>query len=159
MHFLIYTLFPEVFRQPYDVCCCYILTINICEIMVFLLKLSEIQHGIEMGCNLCSLKRSLQWNIIHSTVTGITPKWKLQQMRHEGVGLRVKEQCQWVLRSTKKSPPFCRAIGLQTSCGLQINSGTVCRELHRMNRELLHPILTSPYQCKAEYWCKAHSVF
>ncbi|CAI9577865.1 unnamed protein product, partial [Staurois parvus] len=79
-------------------------------------------------------------NIPRSTVSGITTKWKqlgtTVTQSQSGRPCKMTEQGQCMLKHT-----VCRsrrlsvesiAKDLQTSCGFQISTTTVCRELHGM---------------------------
>ena len=106
-------------------------------------ELSEFQHGTVIGCHPCnkiSCEISLLLNIPQSTVSGIITKWqrlgttatKPQSARP----CKMMEHCERMLRCTvrrgRQLSAESIAPDLQTSCGLQISSRTVRRELHRM---------------------------
>ena len=112
----------------------------------------NLQRGTVTGCHLCnksSREVSSLLNIPQSAVSGIITKWKrlgttATQLRSGGPRKNT-ERGQWMLRRI-----VCRgrqlsaesiATELQTSCGLQVSSRTVRRELHGMgfHGEQLHP--------------------
>ncbi|CAI9532541.1 unnamed protein product [Staurois parvus] len=109
---------------------------NICERIGRSQELSEFKHGTVIGCHLCnkSIREiSLLLNIPRSTVSGIITKWK--QLRTIATQPQ-SERGQHMLKHT-----VCRscqlsaesiAKDLQPSCGLQISTTTVRRELHGM---------------------------
>ena len=75
-------------------------------------ELSAFQCGTVIGCHLCnksSREISSLLNILQSTVSDIVTKWKRLRKSAESI-----------------------STDIQTSCGLQISSRTVCRELHGM---------------------------
>ena len=93
--------------------------------------LSEFQRATMIGCHLCnksSHEISSLLNIPQSTVSGIMTKWKClgttATQPQTGRPRKMTEQGHSVQRSI--------ATDLQTSCGLQISSRTVHRELHGM---------------------------
>ncbi|CAI9531703.1 unnamed protein product, partial [Staurois parvus] len=109
---------------------------NICERMGRSQELSEIKRGTVIGCHLCNKsihEISLLLNIPRSTVSGIITKWRQlgttttqppsewgqRMLKHT-----VRRSCQLSAESIAKD--------LQTSCGLQISTTTVRRELHGM---------------------------
>lgn len=101
---------------------------NICERMGRSQELSKIQRGTVIGCHPCnksSREISSLLNIPQSTVSGI-----ITQSGH------MTEQGQRMLRHTvrrgRQLTAESIATHLQTSCGLQISSRTVRRELHGM---------------------------
>ncbi|CAI9610413.1 unnamed protein product [Staurois parvus] len=119
---------------------------NICERMVFSKELSEVKRGTIIGCHLgnksiCEI--SLLLNIPRSTVIicGIITKWK--QLRTtatqplSGRPHKMTERGQHMLKHTVRRS--CQlstesvAKDLPTSCGLQISTTTVHRELHGMS--------------------------
>ena len=107
-------------------------------------------------------------NIPQSTVSGIITEWKrvgmIATQPRSGRPHKTMERGQWMLRRI-----VCRgrqlsaesiATDLQTSCGLQISSRTVRRELHGMG---FHgrAAASNPHisKCNAKrwiQWCKAH---
>ncbi|CAI9558705.1 unnamed protein product, partial [Staurois parvus] len=92
------------------------------------------KRGAVIGCHLCNKSiRDISWllNIPRSTVSGIIIKWKqlgttATQPPSER-GQRMLKRT--VLRSRQLSAGSI-AKDLQTSCGLQISTTTVRRELH-----------------------------
>ena len=118
-------------------------------------------------CNKSSPEISSLLNIPQSTVSGIITKWKrlgttATQPRH-GRLRKMMERGQWMLRHIVRRGHQLSAesiaTDLQTSCGLQISSRTVPRELHGMG---FHgqAAASTPYisKCIAErqmQWCKA----
>ncbi|CAI9586557.1 unnamed protein product, partial [Staurois parvus] len=109
---------------------------NICERMGCSQELSEFKRGTMIGCHLCNKsvrEISLLLDIPRSTVSGIKTKWKqlgttaTQQQSERGQRMLKGTVC----RSRQLSAESV-AKDLQTSCGLQISTTTVCRELHRM---------------------------
>ena len=73
-----------------------------------------------------------------STVSGIITKWKqlgtTATQSQSGVPRKMTERGQWMLRrivrKDRQVSAESIATDLQTSCGLQISSRTMCRELH-----------------------------
>ncbi|CAI9603171.1 unnamed protein product [Staurois parvus] len=120
-------------------------------------ELSESKRGTVIGCYLCNKSIhdiSLLLNIPRSTVSGIVTKWKqLGTTATQPPSGRPRKMTEWgqsllkctVCRSHQLSAESI-AKDLQTSCGLQISTTTVRRELHgRVSMaEQLHPSLTSP---------------
>ncbi|CAI9619744.1 unnamed protein product, partial [Staurois parvus] len=109
---------------------------NICEKMGCSQELSEFKHGTMIGCHLCNksiYEISLLLNISRSTVSGIITKWK--QLGTTATQLR-SEWGQHLLKHTARRSRQLSAESiandLQTSCGLQISTTTVYRELHEM---------------------------
>ncbi|CAI9600660.1 unnamed protein product [Staurois parvus] len=100
-------------------------------------ELSEFKCGTVLGCHLCNksiLEFSLLLNIPQSTIKGITTKWKQLgtaaqpqsgRPRKTTVSLTEVTNCLQNEVATLESI----AKDLQT-CGLQISTTTVCRELH-----------------------------
>ncbi|CAI9551663.1 unnamed protein product, partial [Staurois parvus] len=109
---------------------------KICERMGCSLELSEFKRGTVIGCHLCNKsirKISLPLNIPQSTFSGIITKWKqlgttATQPRSE----RGQHMLQRTLSTSRQMFAKSIAKDLQTLCGLQISTTTVCRELHRM---------------------------
>ncbi|CAI9582631.1 unnamed protein product, partial [Staurois parvus] len=109
---------------------------NICERMGRSQELSEFKLGTVIGCHLCnkSIREiSLLLNIPQSTVGGIITKWKqlvptaTQPQSERGHRMLKCTVCRsWQLSAESI------AKDLQTSCGLQISTTTVCRELQGM---------------------------
>ncbi|CAI9557435.1 unnamed protein product, partial [Staurois parvus] len=97
--------------------------------------LSEFRRGTVIGCHLCNKSTreiSLLLNIPQSTVSGIITRWKQ-------LGTTTQPQSKWDQRMVKRTVRrSCQlsaetiAKDLQTSCGLQISTTTVHRELHGM---------------------------
>ncbi|CAI9615541.1 unnamed protein product, partial [Staurois parvus] len=116
---------------------------NICERMGCSQELSDSKRGTVIGCHLCNKSiHDISWplNIPRSTVSGIITKWKqlgtTATQPPSGRPRKMTERGQLMLRHT-----VCRsrqlsaesiAKDLQTWCGLQISTTTVCRELHGM---------------------------
>ncbi|CAI9539695.1 unnamed protein product, partial [Staurois parvus] len=109
---------------------------NICERMGCSQELSEFKRGTVIGCHLCNksiCEISLLLNIPRPTASGIITKWKqletteTQSQNERGQCMlkrTVRRNCQLSAESTAKD--------LQTSCGFQISTTTVRRELHGM---------------------------
>ncbi|CAI9584558.1 unnamed protein product [Staurois parvus] len=125
-----------------------------------------------IGCHLCnkSIREiSLLLNIPQSTVSGIITKWKqLGTAPTQPPSGRPCNMTEWgecmlkctVCRGLQRSAESI-AKDLQTSCGLQISTTTVRRELHGMG---FHgrAAASKPYitKCNAKcwmQWCKARS--
>ncbi|CAI9555676.1 unnamed protein product [Staurois parvus] len=109
---------------------------NICERMGRSQELIEFKCGTVIGCHLCNKSRreiSLLLNIPRSPVSGIITKWK--QLGTTATQ-PPSEQGQRMLKHTvhRRHQLSAESIAkdLQTSCGLQISTTTVHRELHRM---------------------------
>ncbi|CAI9582124.1 unnamed protein product [Staurois parvus] len=96
-----------------------------------------------IGCHLCnkSIREVyLLLNIPRSTVSGIITKWK--QLGTTATQTQSVRPCKMTERGQRMLKlTVCRshqlsaasiAKDLQTSCGLQIKTTTVCRELHGM---------------------------
>ncbi|CAI9578781.1 unnamed protein product, partial [Staurois parvus] len=99
-------------------------------------ELSEFKRGTVIGCHLCnkSIREiSLLLNIPRSTVSGIIRKWKqlgttaTQPQSEKGQGMLKRT----VRRSHQLSAESI-AKDLKTSCGLQISTTAMHRELHGM---------------------------
>ncbi|CAI9547277.1 unnamed protein product, partial [Staurois parvus] len=109
---------------------------NICERMGRSQELSEFKCGTVIGCHLCNksiCEISLLLNIPRSTVSGIITKWKqmgttVTQPQNE----RGQRMLKCSVRRSSQQSAESIAKDLQTSCGLQISTTTVCRELHGM---------------------------
>ncbi|CAI9548649.1 unnamed protein product, partial [Staurois parvus] len=107
---------------------------NICERMGRTQELSEFKRGAVIGCHLCNKSIhdiSLLLNIPRSTVCGVITKWKqlgttATQLPSKGGQHMLKRT---VCRSCQVSAQSI-AKDLQTFCGLQISTITVCRQLH-----------------------------
>ena len=128
---------------------------NICERMGPSQELSEFKRGTVIGCHLCnkSIREiSSLLNIPRSTVSGIITKWKqlgtTATQPRSGRPRKITERGQRMLRRTvRRSRQLSAesiATDLQTSCGLQISSRTVRRELHGMGFHGQAPASTSP---------------
>ncbi|CAI9589138.1 unnamed protein product, partial [Staurois parvus] len=109
---------------------------NICERMGRSQELSEFKRGTVIGCHLCNKsihEISLLLNIPRPTVSGIITKWKqlgtiaTQPRSEQGQRMLKRTAC----RSHQLSAESI-AKDFQTSCGLQISTTTVRRELHGM---------------------------
>ncbi|CAI9544551.1 unnamed protein product [Staurois parvus] len=143
---------------------------NIGERMGRSQELSEFKRGPVIGFLLCNKSiRDISWllNIPRSTVSGIITKWKQMgttaTQPPSGRPRKMTERSQHMLKHT-----VCRsqqlsaesiAKDLQTSCGLQVSTTTVCRELHGMGfhgrAAAFKPYIT---KCNAKHrmqWCKA----
>ncbi|KAL6466679.1 hypothetical protein MHYP_G00244830 [Metynnis hypsauchen] len=134
-------------------------------------ELSDFERGAVIGCHLCSKSSreiSSLLNIPQSTVSCIISKWKrlgtTATQPRSGRPRKMTEQGQRMLkhivRRGHQLSAESIATDLQTSCGLQISTSTVRRELHEMG---FHggAAASKPYTPKriAErrmQWCKAH---
>ena len=118
-------------------------------------------------CDKSSREISSLLNIPQSTVSGIRTKWKRLEMTatqpRSGRSHKMMEESQRILRCIvrrgRQLSAESIATDLQTSCGLQISSRTVRRELHGMG---FHgrAAASKPYisKCNAKrrmQWCKA----
>ncbi|CAI9624699.1 unnamed protein product, partial [Staurois parvus] len=108
---------------------------NICERLSRSQELSEFKHGTVIGCHLCNksiCEVSLLLNIPRSTVSGIITKWK----QLGTTATQPPKQDQRMLKRTGRRSHQLSAESIdkdfQTSCGLQISTTTVHRELHGM---------------------------
>ncbi|CAI9623196.1 unnamed protein product, partial [Staurois parvus] len=109
---------------------------KICERMGRSQELSEFKRGTMIGCHLCnkSIREiSLLLYIPRSTVSRFITKWKqlgttAAQPRSEWGQCMLKRT---VCRNHQLSAESI-AKDLQTLCGLQISTTTVCEELHGM---------------------------
>ncbi|CAI9578264.1 unnamed protein product, partial [Staurois parvus] len=133
-------------------------------------ELSGFKSGTMIGLHLCNkYMREIFFllNIPRSTVSGIITKWKqvgtTATQPGSGRPHKMTERGQRMLKCT-----VCRsrqlsaesiAKDLQTLCGLQISTTTVCRELHGMGvhgqAAASKPNIT---KCNAKHqmqWCKA----
>ncbi|CAI9613150.1 unnamed protein product, partial [Staurois parvus] len=132
-------------------------------------ELSEFNRGTVIGCHLCKSIReiSLLLNIPRSTVSGILTKWKqlgtTATQSRSGRPRKMIELHQRMLKFTvrRSRQLFAESIAkdFQTSCGLQISTTTLCRELHGMGFHGL-AAASKPYitKCNAKrrmQWCKA----
>ena len=129
---------------------------NICERMGRSQELSEFQRGTVTGCHLCNKSSraiSSLLSISQSTVSGIITKWKrlgtTATQPRSGRPRKMTERGQRMLRRIvlrgHQHSAESVATDLQTSCGLQISSKTVRRELHGMGFQAIH----HQVQCKA----------
>ncbi|CAI9549836.1 unnamed protein product [Staurois parvus] len=92
----------------------------------------------ERLCNKFILEISLLLNIPQSTVSGIVTKWKQlgtpatqpPSGRPRKMTERGKRMLKCTVRRSHQLSAESIAKELQTSCGLQISTTTVCRELH-----------------------------
>ncbi|CAI9563196.1 unnamed protein product, partial [Staurois parvus] len=109
---------------------------NICERMGHSQELSEFKRGTMIGCHLCNKsihEISLLLNIPRSTISGIITKW--EQLGTTASQARSEQGQHMLKRTVRRSRQLSAesiAKDLQTSCGLQISTTTVCRELHGM---------------------------
>ena len=119
-------------------------------------------------CNKSSHEISSLLNIPQSTVSGILTKWKRLGMTAtqpwSGMPHKMTEQGQRMLRHIvrrgRQLSAESIATDLQTSCGLQISSRTVCRELHGMGfhgrAAASKPNINKCNAKRQIQWCKAH---
>ena len=113
---------------------------NICERMGRSQELSGFQRGTVTGRHLSdksSREVSSLLNIPQSAVSGIITKWKrlgtTAAQPRSGRPRKMTERGQRMLRRRgRRLSAESIATDLQTSCGLQISSGTERRELHGM---------------------------
>ncbi|CAI9564991.1 unnamed protein product [Staurois parvus] len=116
---------------------------NVCERMGRSQELSEFKRGTVIGCYLCnkSIREiSLLLNIPRSTVSDIITKWRqlgtTATQPQSGRPRKMTERGQHMLNHTVRRSHQMSiesiAKDLQTSCGLQISTTTVHRELHGM---------------------------
>ncbi|CAI9537151.1 unnamed protein product [Staurois parvus] len=99
-------------------------------------ELSEFKRGTTIGCHLCNKSIhgiSLLLNIPRPTVSGIITKWKKMrtttpQPRNEWGQFMLEH----TVRRSRQLSEESIAKDLQTSCGLQISTTAVRRELHGM---------------------------
>uniref|UniRef100_A0A8C5QSV3 Transposase Tc1-like domain-containing protein n=1 Tax=Leptobrachium leishanense TaxID=445787 RepID=A0A8C5QSV3_9ANUR len=143
---------------------------NICERMGRSQVLSVFQRGTVIGYHLCnksSREISSLLNIPQSPVSCIIRTWKClgttATQPRSGSPHKLTERGQRMLRRIvrrgRQLSAESIATDLQTSCGLQISSRTVRRELHGM-RFHGRAAASKPYitKCNAErrmQWCKA----
>ncbi|CAI9586366.1 unnamed protein product, partial [Staurois parvus] len=108
---------------------------NICERMGRSQEL-KFKHGTMIGCHLCNKSIcdiSLLLNIPRSTVSGIITKWKqLGTTATQPPSERGQRMLKCTVHRSRHLSAESIAKDLQTSCGLQISTTTVCRELHGM---------------------------
>ncbi|CAI9624471.1 unnamed protein product, partial [Staurois parvus] len=99
-------------------------------------ELSEFNRGTVIGCHLCNKsihEISLLLNIPRSTVSGIITKWlQLGTIATQPQNERGQRLLLRTVRRSHKLSAESIAKDLQTSCGLQIRTTTVRRELHGM---------------------------
>ncbi|CAI9564490.1 unnamed protein product, partial [Staurois parvus] len=122
----------------------------------------------ERLCNKSIRDISLLLNIPRSTVSGIVTKWKqlgtTATQPQSGRPRKMTERGQRMLKRTvhrsRQLSAESIAKDLQTSCGLQISTTTVRRELHGMGfhgqADASKPYIT---KCNAKcrmQWCKLH---
>ncbi|CAI9583969.1 unnamed protein product, partial [Staurois parvus] len=114
---------------------------HICERMGRSQELSDSKRGPVIGCHLCNKSiRDISWllNILRSTVSGIITKWKqlgtTGTQPPSGRPRNMTERGQHMLKLTVHRSHQLSAESIakdfQTSCGLQISTSTVHRELH-----------------------------
>jgi len=118
-------------------------------------------------CNKSSHEMSSLLNIPQSAVSGIITKWKrlgtTATQPQSGRPRKMTERGQRMLRRTvrrgRQLSAESIATDLQTSCGLQISSRTVCRELHGMGfhgrAAASRPYITKCNAKRLMQWCKA----
>ncbi|CAI9593013.1 unnamed protein product, partial [Staurois parvus] len=82
----------------------------------------------ERLCNKSIREISLLLNIPQSTVSDIITKWK--QLGTTATQPQSGRPCKMLKHRVHRSHQLSIAKDLQTSCGLQISTTTVCRELH-----------------------------
>ncbi|CAI9568750.1 unnamed protein product [Staurois parvus] len=111
-------------------------SINICERIGHSQELSEFKRGTVIGCHLCNksiCEISLLLNISWSTVSGIITKWKqLGTTANQPRSDRGQRMLKCTVCRSRQLSAESIAKDLQTSCGLQISTTTVHRELHGM---------------------------
>ncbi|CAI9583371.1 unnamed protein product, partial [Staurois parvus] len=109
---------------------------NICERMGRSQELSDSKRGPVIGCHLCNKSiRDISWllNIPGSTVSGIITKWKLLgTTATQPPSERGQRMLKCTVHRSHQLSAESIAKDLQTWCGLQISTTTVCRELHGM---------------------------
>ncbi|CAI9611775.1 unnamed protein product [Staurois parvus] len=109
---------------------------KICERMGRSQELSEFKRSTVIGCHLCNKsihEISLLLNIPQSTVGGIITKSKqLGTMATKPRSERGQHMLKRTVCRRRKLSAESIVKDLQASCGLQISSTAVCRELHRM---------------------------
>ncbi|CAI9535834.1 unnamed protein product, partial [Staurois parvus] len=116
---------------------------NICARLGCSQELSELKCGTVIGCHLCNksiFEISLLLNIPRSTVSCILTKWKqLGTTATQPRCGRPRKMTEWGQRMLKLTVRRSRQLSaesmakdLQTSCGLQISTTKVRRELHGM---------------------------
>ncbi|KAI2659461.1 Transposable element Tc1 transposase [Labeo rohita] len=143
---------------------------NICERIGRSQELSEFRRGTVIGCHLCnksSREISTLLNIPQSTVSCIIRTWKrlgtTTTQPRSGRPHKLTVRGQWILRRIvrrgRQLSAESIATDLQTSCGLQISSRTVRRELHGMGfhgqAAASKPYITKCNAKRRMQWCKA----
>ncbi|CAI9537273.1 unnamed protein product [Staurois parvus] len=134
---------------------------NICERMGRSQELSEFKRDTVIGCHLCnkSIREiSLLLNIPRSTVSDIITKWKQlgtaaarpPSGRPRKMTERGEHIMEHIVRRSHQQSAESIAKDLHTSCGLQISTTTVHRELHGMGFQ--GQAAASKRQMQ---WCKA----
>ena len=124
---------PQVFESKY--LGTQTVSTHICERMGCSQELSEFQHGTVIGCHLCnksSCEVSSLLNMPQSTVSGFVTKWKLLEMTATKMMEQGQRMLRRIVRRGRQLSAESIATDLQTSCGVQFSSRTVCRELHGM---------------------------
>ncbi|CAI9570519.1 unnamed protein product, partial [Staurois parvus] len=144
---------------------------NIYKSMGHSQELSEFKHGTMIGCHLCSKsirEISFLQNIPRSTVSSIKTKWKqlgtTTTQPQSGRPHKMTDQSQRMLKHTVhrcyQLSAESVAKNLQTSCGLQISTATVHRELHEMGfhgqAAASKPFITKCIAKHCIQWRKAH---
>uniref|UniRef100_A0A3Q2W3X4 Tc1-like transposase DDE domain-containing protein n=1 Tax=Haplochromis burtoni TaxID=8153 RepID=A0A3Q2W3X4_HAPBU len=134
-------------------------------------ELSEFQRGTVIGCHLSSRSSreiSSLLNIPQSTVSSIITKWKrlgtTATQPRSGRPRKITKRGKWmlkhILRRGSQLSAESIATDLQTSCGVQISSRTVRRELHEMGfygcAAAPKPYITNRNAKHRMRWCKAH---
>ncbi|CAI9573868.1 unnamed protein product, partial [Staurois parvus] len=117
----------------------------------------------ERLCNKYIREISLLLNIPRSTVSGIITKWKqlgttaIQPQSNRPRKMTERGQCMLKPTVRRSCQLSAKSIGkdLQTSCGLQISTTTVHRELHGIGF-LCRAAASKPYitKCHAKKLCK-----
>ncbi|CAI9610523.1 unnamed protein product [Staurois parvus] len=143
---------------------------NICERMGLSQELSEFKRGTVIGCHLCNKsirELSLLLNIPRSTVSGIITKEKqlgtTATLPRSGTPRKMIERGQRMLKRTvhrsHRLSAESIAKDLQTSCGLQISTTTVRRELLGLGfhgrAAASKPYITKCNAKRQVQWCKA----
>ncbi|KAL0147114.1 hypothetical protein M9458_057638 [Cirrhinus mrigala] len=143
---------------------------NICERMGRSQELSEFQRGTVIGYHLCnksSCEISSLLNIPQSTVSCIIRTWKRLGMtatqprrgRPRKLTERGQRMLRRIVRRGRQLSAKSIATDLKISCGLQISSRTVHRELHGMSfhgRAAASKLYITKCNAKRRMqWCKA----
>ncbi|CAI9624324.1 unnamed protein product, partial [Staurois parvus] len=122
----------------------------------------------ERLCNKSICDISWLLNIPRSTVSGIITKWKqlgtIETQPPSGRPRKLTERSQRMLKRTVRRSLQLSAESidkdLQTSCGLQISTTTVCKELHGMGfhgrAAASKSYITKCNAKRRMQWCKAH---